>query len=368
MADYYVNFESSSYGLGTDSTPYGSDQFFSLSYGYITPGDVFHIKGSLDTSRDICLGSSLQSDMTLTGWSPNINGPWRINGRDCTFFQIFPAFIEGGIINRNEGVPTGGTKLYNCMFRSPYVSFGNSTSIEGSIISVDLLEVGCGASLNAKDTLFEVGSFITGPGNEYTKCAFKGDYPIGTITNCAKDWTTTFPAWNASKESWRIDHFIGGIDSTIKNGSAPYSNYPTDLWGNPRSRIGTGFMPGSANYFDATAVSDGSSVISNSYPEYLVEAIQNKGSDAYFDTTSEISRAVVFYTHQDGRQNMRVVHTAPNHTARVSWPSGARDGTWQKTMVKVYDANNAMAILTRADMDSSHDLVHSGGTMLLNIA
>ena len=368
MADYFVDLENSDYGLGTDSTPYGSDQFFSLSQYYTTPGDIFHIKGQLDTSRNMYLGSTMISDMTMTSWLPSINGPWRINFHDCTSFAISNGYIEGAIITSNLGFATA-IKIRNSAFIGMlHIQFYNSSIVEGSIIKTNTLVGSCGAVFRSKDSLLDIENYFAPPINEYTKCAFRGDFPSGTVTDCAKDWTTTLPAWNAPKESWRIDRFLGGIDSSVKNGSAPYTSYETDLWGNPRSRIGAGFMPGSSNYYDTTSVSDGSSIISHAYPEYLVETIQNKGADTYFDTTSEISRAVVFYTHQDGRQNKRVVHTAPNYTAAVSWPSGARDGTWQKTVVKVYDTNNAVAVLSRSDMDSSHDLVHSGGAMTLNVA
>jgi hypothetical protein len=376
MADYYVNLEKSEYGLGTDSTPYGADQFFALSYMYVTPGDVFHIKGQLDTSRNVYLGSPFITDMTLTSWLPEINGPWRLRAQDCSNFLLYRCYLEGAIISvENNTIFTSVTPaiIRNSVLRIypvlPQFPIYQNLNIEGSILlTEDFIIAGCGAVFRAKDTLFDYNNYSGPPSGEYTKCAFRGDFAPGTVTDCAKDWTTTLPAWNASKESWRIDRFLGGLDSSVKNGTAPYTNYENDLWGNPRSRIGSGFMPGSSNYYDTTSASDGSSVISHAYPEYLVETIQNKGADTYFDTTSEISRAVVFYTHQDGRQNKRVVHTAPNYTASVSWPSGARDGTWQKTVVKVYDTNNAVAVLSRSDMDSSHDLIHSGGAMTLNVA
>lgn len=368
MSDYFVNLEKLTTGSGSVSDPYGATQFFDLSYYYTTPGDIFHLKGMLSTPNRVVLGSDVETDMTLTSWSPEINGPWRIQGTNASeSFYIFNGSIEGGILSYNNNVYIKA-KFLNTILDFPFVVFTQPSFIKGSIIRVPHFETGCGTSIDVNDSLFDVESYSINPGCVFTKCSFRGDFPTGTIIDCAKDWTASFPSWDASKTAWRIDSFIQGLDSSVKTGSYPYTGYATDLWGNPRSRIGSGYMPGSSNYYDTTSVSDGSSIISHAYPEYLVETIQNKGADTYFDTTSEISRAVVFYTHQDGRQNKRIVHTAPNYTAAVSWPSGARDGTWQKTVVKVYDTNNAVAVLSRSDMDSSHDLVHSGGAMTLNVA
>ena len=108
---------------------------------------------------------------------------------------------------------------------------------------------------------------------------------------------------------------------------------------------------------DATSTIDSSA---------LVTAIQNKGADTYFDTTSELGKVYVYYTHEDGRQEKKLIHEGSPLTATVSWSQYARDGTWEKSQVKAFDHDGATTFLYRADIGTSEDLTHSDGTTTLN--
>ena len=125
----------------------------------------------------------------------------------------------------------------------------------------------------------------------------------------------------------------------------------------------------SLSYFSANNVLDGTSVVSYINWTDLVTAIQNDYVDTYFDSTSKITRADVYYYQQpDGRQVKQIRHTGSFLTGNVSWSSFARDGTWAKNRIMVYNHDGATHNLTRAAIGTSEDIVHSDGTMILNIS
>ena len=120
------------------------------------------------------------------------------------------------------------------------------------------------------------------------------------------------------------------------------------------------------NFFSVGSVGDGTSVTSTIDQAALVAAIS---SDTYFDSTNKLGYVIVYYTHQDGRQMKKLVHRLDptnNLTVSVLWTNDARDGTWEKTQVRVYDKEGAEHNMTRADIGTLEDLTHSGGVMTLN--
>lgn len=123
----------------------------------------------------------------------------------------------------------------------------------------------------------------------------------------------------------------------------------------------------SLNFFDRASVSDGTSAYSTINLGSLVTAIQTKGADSYFDSTAKIGPVYVFYTHQDGRQQKKLVHDATAHQSFVSWTPNARDGTWQKTEIKAFDKDGAVSFLFRTNIGTGEDLTHSGGMTTLNL-
>lgn len=123
------------------------------------------------------------------------------------------------------------------------------------------------------------------------------------------------------------------------------------------------------SYFNVASIADGTDATSTINRTLLVSTIQGATPDSYFDSTDEIGKVVVYYLHQDGRQQKQIIHNEQTHQATVQWSSFARDGTWQKYKIKAYDLDGATFNLTRTYIDStSNDITHSSGTMSLNIS
>lgn len=115
----------------------------------------------------------------------------------------------------------------------------------------------------------------------------------------------------------------------------------------------------SLNYFDSTSVRDNTNATSTLNLTTIVSTVQSAyPGDTYFDSTNEIGIVKVYYTHENGRQKKRLYHSVDSRQALVSWSSFAKDGTWQKTSLKVYDKEGAMVILNRANIGTSEDLYH----------
>jgi len=124
----------------------------------------------------------------------------------------------------------------------------------------------------------------------------------------------------------------------------------------------SGFTFVSSSAFADSTVADGSPIQSTLDSNLLVSLIQQQGVDPYFDTTSEIKQAIVYYTSADGRQFQYSRFEGSPLTGAFKWDPGATDGTWVKTKVVVLDANNAKATLTNTALET---LTHSGGVMTL---
>ena len=121
------------------------------------------------------------------------------------------------------------------------------------------------------------------------------------------------------------------------------------------------------NYFSAGTVNVGDTATSTVDSSALVTKIQTvTGGDTYFDTTSELGKVYVYYTHEDGRQMKKIIHNGPAFTGTTSWSAIARDGTWQKTRIKAFDADGAIVFLNRSDIGASEDLTKSGSVITLN--
>jgi len=122
------------------------------------------------------------------------------------------------------------------------------------------------------------------------------------------------------------------------------------------------------NYFNVPSVGTDVYAVSYINRSALVAAIQADSTDTYFDSTSEISKVIVYYSHENGRQIKRVIHDGPSLLGQVAWFSTARDGTWQKTRVWTFDSNGAGHDLFRPAIGSSEDLIRTDGTTFLNIS
>ena len=124
----------------------------------------------------------------------------------------------------------------------------------------------------------------------------------------------------------------------------------------------------SLNYFDQASVTSGQTATSTIDKADLVTAIQNDSADTYFDSTSKIGKVYVYYDHEDGSQQKKIVHEGSSLEGTVSWSTFARDGTWEKSTIKAFDHDGAVDLLYRASIGSSEDLTHSDGTTNLNVS
>jgi len=170
------------------------------------------------------------------------------------------------------------------------------------------------------------------------------------------------------------DFHLGGGSPCAKSGISKNSDSyvpVNDYDGKPRrsSDIAMGvYHTKPISFFDSTSVTDGTPISSYLTLSEVVGTIQGIGTDSYFDSESKIGKVVVYYEHQSGREQKRL-YFDQDHTSSVVWSPLARDGTWQKTLVKVYDREGAVTTISRAYIDSTgEDLVHSGGQTILNVS
>lgn len=97
----------------------------------------------------------------------------------------------------------------------------------------------------------------------------------------------------------------------------------------------------------------------------LVSTIQAHSADTYFDTTSKVGRVVVFYNQYEGRQVKKLSYESPSFATNVSWSSYARDGTWEKNKVIVYNHEGATHTLPRTALGASEDIVRVGSYQIV---
>ena len=120
------------------------------------------------------------------------------------------------------------------------------------------------------------------------------------------------------------------------------------------------------NFSSATATAN-QVVTSTVSKSDLISRIQASYTDSYFDEESEINSVSVTYKHEDGRQKKIITHSTSSLTGQVSWGPVARDGTWQKDFIQVWDSNGATVALKRANIGTGEDIVMTDGTMALNV-
>lgn len=122
----------------------------------------------------------------------------------------------------------------------------------GTIIApvLDMNSVVLGLPL--KDCVIDCPSIINRPTGStvFANCVLTTS-SLPDSSNCQFNWTPpTWPAWNASKESWASSLLHVGIETPPSPGNPPYTdplNYSKDIWGNNRLSVG-------AFYFDSLPV------------------------------------------------------------------------------------------------------------------
>jgi len=125
----------------------------------------------------------------------------------------------------------------------------------------------------------------------------------------------------------------------------------------------------SMSFFSDSSVADGTYTTSFINPVSLVSKIQSSSPDNYFDSTDKLGQVYVYYTHEAGRQKKRLIHDYDGAVMKASacWTSNARDGTWQKTSIFVYNKDGAYHELSRSVIGSAEDLDHTSGSIFLNV-
>jgi hypothetical protein len=306
MATFYVDIGLST-GLGTKDglTPNnckGWDEFahYDFTDGFLylnaSVGDVFLLRGSKaldDYTPDVFIrawtfGGS-NTTASLKPWDLNAYGPWRMSltsGMPLSATTIhFENIIEceGAIIDCSQiignndvifntvNLASGATvTIKNCFIRGlgdmPGPA-GVGFDLNGSDSVIYVIK-GCTIVCNALSVLASdnnptasftdciidgyiataVEGLITGSFTT-NRCAFTtGSDPntlYGTHTLYQYNWTAPlWPAWDASKTSFNMNVLTYGITAPPQPGNEPYTGYQTDMFGDRRTGIGAGFMPG----------------------------------------------------------------------------------------------------------------------------
>jgi len=115
------------------------------------------------------------------------------------------------------------------------------------------------------------------------------------------------------------------------------------------------------NTFSAPPVRNGVPVTSTINSSVLIAKIQSDSPDSYFDSTSKLGEAYLYFQSPDGRQQKKIVHntTGAGLVGSTSWSTLADDGTWTLNKVKVFDANGATHTIGRASIGSDSDVALS---------
>jgi len=349
---------------------------------------TFKMKGERDSTADFGFGGGAY--MRMYPWE-DATAPWRLKLGSMTWAQDGVAYIYGGILDAISitfYAPTLGAALVmnnailSCDSMTAYTIFGGiAFDTSGAVVDVRTSTTitssyGIGIYLKMADTAFISGNWTgancldAGVSPGILNCVFSANQPSGTvtITDSTFNWNApTMPTWNAPQSSYKTRELFKGIHAIPtppEPGNPPYTGYATDLWGNPRLGIGTGWMaPLPISLFDSSVVADGSSVSSTMYRSVLVNRIQANSADPYFDSTSKINEALVYYYSDDTRQYQWALFEGDPMRATFTWQPGAKDGTWAKSRIFAIGHNNEKALVTDATDEA---LTHSGGMTYLN--
>lgn len=372
---------------GTEADPYSADDFWGYWDGSEWVGGVLKSADGSDSYKLRNFGQSLSfvdietanpfpasGAILIENWYANESWGYRINGNSDVLnakivrgvFQVYSSNHMEGIQGRSSIFIIEGENITE--FTSSNMNFYGCT-----IISNRLLGQSNSGTIAYKDCVIDVNEILGDPlSRDYDNCVFTlSDPGLSNANNCQFNWSApSWPAWNATKDNWDSATLSAGITTPPQPGagSPDYTDYDTGPWGGPRTGIGAfSFTVPVMNSFSQGTAAPGETVTSTVDGATLVSKIQDAGTDTYFDSTSEVRSVAVTYTHQDGRQKKTILHErAAGFQGFVSWPEGARDGTWEKTLVESYDFNGAKNSLRRTDIGTGEDLTMSDGTMSLN--
>jgi len=379
MAEYIDLDDLTTGHAGTIGDPYSYEDY--LTYRTtMASGIQFYVKGSLSTSN--ATNPDLGALAKHAFWDKWGDDPWRLELTDPTLKRMYNYFLSNGIIYRTAGTFAVGCSsllsgnLVNLIVNTgsfsieigggantPYKGCSFKSSVNSSVVETPV----------AEDCTFDIPDFIELKGYTLTSdhCSFIGASPAGTHTNAQFNWPAgvSWPVFDAYQTLFASDLLGATLAAPAQPGIPPYAGYETDMWGSTRTGIsGFSFGVPSVNFFSEDSAVDGASVTSYINKAALVNKIQSVSSDTYFDSTDELGKVYIYYTHEDLRQIKRIQHNidGTNLSGNVTWYPGARDGLWLKTRVKTKDQNGAVVELDRSDIGTEEDATHSAGSIYLN--
>ena len=251
MATYYVNLSEVTNGhAGNIGDPYSFTDWQGMMTS-VSESSTFYMKGTYDGTDPVWLYYSTYT-FDFVAWDIAVNGPWKINTTGQ--IQLWFTNVNGAIIRRygSQTYDLGKGILRNSYFindTEAIASSGNSL-IEGCIIyTIGIFNVQY-SICTINDCMVYAAGGNNGMGN--TINVYNSAFNSGTFTGfnfisgCQTDWVPpAMPAWDAAQSAFLYSTLSADIDSPPQPGigSPTYTGYETDLWGNPRKGIGTGYMP-----------------------------------------------------------------------------------------------------------------------------
>jgi len=275
--------------------------------------------------------------------------------------------MKGCTIYAGVGIP-------NAIFAYAYNDTGHIMSIDSCYFESC---TGGVFSLNIDD---EAGSAWAV--KDYRYCAF---YNAGSINDAGgSDAMIDGAPSHSIDQHLSLTSQITGLNKTVANMVFPTDLYPinespiidagdlslglsTDIFGQSR---GTTPDMGAAewvvtatpiNSFSTPPQRNGVPVVSTINRITLVSNIQSDYTDSYFDSTSKLGVAYLYFQSPDGRQLKKIIHNmvGSNLTGSISWSTTADDGTWTLNKVKAFDTDGATHVLGRASIGSDSDVALS---------
>lgn len=246
-----------------------------LSIEFISSAvNEYRLRGSRDLSADYQqFNSENDYESYLVAWDMETYGPWRMlfDGSDSNSgAEIINLLAKDGIIATKplESGEDGLRLVYhpdaaypttcsNMVFLTGYwlnVFNTGTINFKGcNFIARDEASTNYGidisnssATQNYRDTVFSTSYGLNNGDSDYfftDHCAMKfTSSPFGTNTDAQTNLIApTWPAWDAPKEDWNLNTLLSAVTTPPQPGVPPYTGYATDLWGNARIGIGTGF-------------------------------------------------------------------------------------------------------------------------------
>jgi hypothetical protein len=228
----FVDFSDVTIGhLGTDSDPFSYNDW--QTFIVAGTGEVqFYCKGEHSGSGTGVLFRNGASQPNYFAWNPSVNGPWRLH---FTNDINADAYLNNGILASDTLITTNNAN--DCYLSAESISF--SGSLSRCLINCNDITQTTNSSVS-RNCVIKANS---GSIHELDYCAISFDI---TTTNpktfCQIDWIApVLPAWDAPITAFITSTLFADIDTPPEPGASDQSVF-LDLWGNPKTGIGTGYM------------------------------------------------------------------------------------------------------------------------------